>query len=113
MVNITLSVANTGETEGSYSVVLKINGVKEAEKSITLAPGKSQNVSFSVTKAEAGSYSVAVEGLSGSFTVVGAAEEEAPPEAKPPINWMWLGGIIAAVVVIVALVIFFSVRRRV
>ena len=109
VVNITLSVANTGETEGSYSVVLKINGVKEAEKSITLAPGKSQNVSFSVTKAEAGSYSVAVEGLSGSFNVAGAAAEEAPPPASAPIAW-WIW--VIAGVVVAGLIIFFVARRR-
>ena len=110
VVNITLSVANTGDTEGSYSVVLKINGAKEAEKSITLAPGKSQSISFSVIKAEAGSYSVTVEGLSGSFTVAAPVPPaEAPPEK--PINWPLLGGIIAGVVV-VGLIIFFVVRRR-
>ena len=109
VVNITLSVANTGETEGSYSVVLKINGAKEAEKSITLAPGKSQNVSFSVTKAEAGSYNVTVEGLSGSFNVVGAAAEEAPPAAGAPIAW-WIW--VIAGVVVAGIIIFFAVRRR-
>jgi hypothetical protein len=112
VVNITLSVANTGETEGSYNVLLKINGAKEAEKSITLAAGKSQSVSFSVTRAEAGSYNVTVAGLSGSFSVVAPVPLGGPaPEAKPPINWMWIG-IIAAVVVVVGLIIFFAVRRR-
>jgi hypothetical protein len=108
-VNITLSVANTGGTEGSHSVVLKINGVKEAEKGVTLAAGESQKVSFSVTKAEAGSYSVTVEGLSGSFTVVApAAAGEAPPAAAAPIAW-WIWVIVG--VVVVGLIIFFVVRR--
>lgn len=100
-VTITVSVANTGGTEGSYTVVLKINGVKEAEKSVTIAAGKSQDVGFSVTREKAGSYMVDVDGLTGSFTVA----------AKPPINWPVLGGIIAAVV-IGGLLIFFLVRRR-
>lgn len=34
-VTIMISVANTGGTEGTYSVVLKINGVEEAEESST------------------------------------------------------------------------------
>jgi hypothetical protein len=75
-VAITVSVANTGGTAGSYSVVLKINGATVEEKSVTLAAGSSQDVSFSVTKEEAGSYSVDVNGLTGSFTVTAAA----PPE---------------------------------
>jgi len=124
VVTISLSVANTGGTEGSYTVVLKINGVKEADKSIFIAAGKSKSVSFSVAKEKAGSYSVVVDGLSASFTVVAPVPEEevAPPEEEevvpetpaevpPAINWPLLGGIIAAVVV-VGLLIFFLVRRR-
>ncbi len=121
VVTISLSVANTGGTAGSYSVVLMINGVKEAERSIFIAAGKSQDVSFSVAKEEVGSYSVAVDGLSASFTVVAPPEEEeevAPPEeeeevpeVKPPFPWPLVGGIIGSVVV-VGLCVFFWIRRR-
>jgi hypothetical protein len=76
-VNISLSVANTGGIEGSCTVVLNINGSKEAEKVVTISAGSSQTVSFSVTKELAGSYNVAVNGLSGSFTVL------TPPEPTP------------------------------
>lgn len=118
-VTITVSVANTGGREGSYSVVLKINGVKEAEDSVTLAPGRSQDVTFTVTKEEAGSYSVDVNGLTGSFTVKPAplpppeappVPPPAPPVAPPPgINWAILGPIIA---VAVFLAIFLPIKRR-
>ena len=87
MVTITVSVANTGGTEGTYTVVLKINGVKEAEKNVTIAAGKSQDVSFSVTKEQAGSYSVTVDGLSGSFTVTAPPAMVPPPPTKLPVNW--------------------------
>ncbi|MDD4984780.1 MAG: hypothetical protein PHQ43_03165 [Dehalococcoidales bacterium] len=136
-VDINLSVANTGGTEGSYTVVLNINGVKEAEKSVTVAAGSIQTVSFSVTKEKAGSYSVAVDGLNGSFTVVATTTPPTttpptttpptttpptttpptttPPTTTPPttpsLNWLLVGGIIAAVVV-VGLVSFFLIRRR-
>lgn len=59
-----MSVANAGGMEGSYSVVLMINGLKEAEKSVTIAAGGSRSVSFTVSKEDAGSYSVVVDGLS-------------------------------------------------
>jgi len=110
-VAITVSVANTGGTEGSYTVVLKINGVKEAEKSVTIAAGGSQKVTFSITREEPGSYTVTIDGLSGSFTVAVPPVVPPPAPTKPPINWPVLGGIIAAVVV-VGLLIFFLVRRR-
>jgi len=101
---IAVLVSNTGGTEGSYTVVLKVNGVKEAEKTVTIAAGDSQEVSFSLTRDEPGTYSVSVDGLSGGFTVIVVT----PP---PGINWPLVGGIIGGVIV-VALLIFFFVRRR-
>ncbi|MBA7654316.1 hypothetical protein ES703_62193 [subsurface metagenome] len=79
-VNITVLLANTGGTEGSYPVVLKINGVGEAEESVTAAAGGSETVGFSVTREEAGNYAVAVDDLSASFTVVAPP----PPTPEPP-----------------------------
>lgn len=56
----------------------------------------------------AGTYSVDVDGLTGSFTV---KEKPVVPVVPKPVNWPLIGGIIAAVV-IAGLVVFFLVRRR-
>lgn len=69
-VTIAVSVANTHHTRGIYSLVLKINSVKEAEKQATVDAGSNQDVSFSVRRADPGKYTVFINGLSGSFTVV-------------------------------------------
>jgi len=82
---INLSVANTGGLQGTYTVVLNINGVKETEKSVTVAAGGSQAVSFSVTKTAAGSYSVTVGGLSGSFTVLAPPPTTTTPATTAPV----------------------------
>ncbi len=108
-VTVTLSVANTGGTEGSYSVVLMIDGAKETERSVTVAAGGSQSVSFSLAREEAGSYSIAVDKLTGSFTVAAASSSTSPPEAKTPISW-WIWVIVG--VVVVGLIVFFLVRSR-
>lgn len=95
-VDISVLVTNTGELEGSYSVVLTINGVVEETREITLAGG-SQTVSFSVAGDEAGAYYVDVNGLEGSFTV-----KEAPllPIVLPSaVVWAILGLALAALVV--------------
>lgn len=121
VVTIAVSIANTGGTKGSYTVVLNINGLKEAEKTVTVAAGSSQIVTFSTTREKAGNYSVTVDSLSASFTVEAPAppivEEEKPvveeeEEIPAPTNWALIGGIIAAVVVIVLLVYFLWFRRR-
>ena len=106
-VTITASVANTGGVEGSYAVVLKINGVRETEKSVTVAAASSQDVSFSVTKEEPGSYSVAVDGLTGSFTVA-----PPPPPPPAPFNWALWGPVTFVVAAIAGFLIFFLNRRR-
>jgi hypothetical protein len=105
-VTITVTVTNSGGTEGSYTVVLNINGQKETEKSITVAAGESQNVTFSVTRKEVGNYSVVVEGLSGSFAV-----ETLPPPTQESLNRFLIVGIVAAVIIII-LLIFLLVKRR-
>jgi len=107
-VTIAVSVANTGGTEGSYTVALKINGVKEAEKSVTVAAGDSKQVSFTAAKDEPGTYSVMVGGLTGSFTVTAPA----PPPPPAPTNWPLIGGIIIIGGVIVAVLLIFFLRRR-
>jgi transcriptional regulator with XRE-family HTH domain len=120
-VTITVSVANTGGKEGSYTAVLNINGVKEAEKSLAIAGGDSKIATFSVSRQESGSYSVAVNDLSATFTVVAPPVKPpvVPPVVEPPAevpvtptNWGLIGGIIAAVIVIGVLVYFFWWRRR-
>ncbi|GAI70640.1 unnamed protein product, partial [marine sediment metagenome] len=104
-VTVSIVVANTGGESGSYTVVLKIDGVKEAEEMVTIAAGESQEVSFSVTREEAGTYTVDVDGLSGSFTVLLLVE-------PPGVNWALNGGIIGAVVIVAGLIIFLVFRRR-
>jgi hypothetical protein len=114
-VTISVSVANTGDTEGTRNVVLKLNGVKEDEKNVIVAPGKSETVTFTVNKAGAGSYNVEIEGLTGSFTVKapsGTPSSGLSPVPTPqPSNWPLIGGIVGGVIV-VALVVIFLLRRR-
>lgn len=105
-VTISALVTNTGELEGSYSVTLAKNGVVEETAEITLASG-SQTVTFSTAGDEAGTYSVDVNGLEGSFTV-----REAPilsSGLSGAVMWTILGLAIAALMLAV---IFFIVKMR-
>jgi hypothetical protein len=120
-VTITVLVANTGGTGGSHTVVLEINGLREAVQSVMVTAGRSEIVTFSVTRDEVGTYSVVVEGLNASFTVVAplsqpptAALPAPPAPPAPPVttptNWPLIGGIIVGVIV-VGLLVFLLVRR--
>jgi len=69
MVTISVEVTNTGAKSGTHTVALMIDGEVEDEKTVILNPDESETVSFQVSAAEQGSYSVEVDGLSGSYTV--------------------------------------------
>jgi uncharacterized membrane protein len=92
-VTISATVTNTGEGEGSYTVVLKINEVAEDDETVLLAGGASTIVEFRVVKEAAGMYSVEVDGLNSTFTV-----KEAPSPVFPiPIEYIF--GVVALVIV--------------
>ena len=117
--NITISVEviNTGEEAGNYTVTLKIDGVVEASKDITVNAGASQKVSFTTVRDLPGGYAVDVNGLGGTFVVAeGAPPAPAAPPAPPtapaePINWPVLWGVIGGVIM-VGLLIFLLARRK-
>lgn len=64
-VTISCLVTNIGSEAGSYTV--KLGGDFVAEQVVSLEPGESKTVSFEVVPAEVKTYSVSVDGLSGSF----------------------------------------------
>jgi VCBS repeat-containing protein len=68
-VSIWVIAKNSGKVSGSYTVTLKINGVAETSKVVTLAAGSSQWVTFMTSKGTQGTYTVEVNGLAGSFQV--------------------------------------------
>jgi len=77
----------------------------EASQEVKLAAGDSQLVSFSITEYVAGTYSVEVGDLTGSFTV---REEPLAPSPKPTqeappsstTNWWLSGGIVGGVLLL-------------
>ena len=107
-VTISALVANTGDLSGTYEVTLKINNVVVDTKDVTLAGGASQTVTFTTSKDVAGTYTVNVDGLSGTFTVKAPPEEEEVP--APLAWWVWL--IVGLVVVAVIGVATWLVLKR-
>jgi len=65
VVTISCLVTNIGAAAGEY--VVKLGGDFVSEQSVTLQPGESKTVSFEVTPTVAKSYSVSVNGQTGSF----------------------------------------------
>jgi len=110
-VTISAVVANTGGSEGSYTVILKINSVEEASKEVTLGPDKSETVTFTISRDTEASYTVNIDGEVGRFTVIAPPELELPTEPTQPLNWTLMWGIVGGVLVL-GLILWLAVFRR-
>ena len=69
-VTISATVRNVGDLDGTYTVELKIDGVIQETKEITLAGGASKTVSFTVTKNTPRTYTIGVNGLQRLLNVL-------------------------------------------
>lgn len=67
-VTISCMVKNIGAEAGDYTT--KLGGDFLAEQTVTLEPGESKTISFEVTPTVVKTYSVSVDGLSGSFAAI-------------------------------------------
>jgi hypothetical protein len=99
-VTIAANIANDGGQEGTYTVVLKLNGETVDTKTVTLGAGQSQRVSFTRSGLDYGQYEVEVAGLSGEFAT------------SRTINWWLIIGIIVAIGLITWGVVWGRRRRR-
>ncbi|MFC2002555.1 CARDB domain-containing protein, partial [Chloroflexota bacterium] len=83
-VTVTVAVANTGGAEGTHNLALKVNGVKEESKDIEVMAGGVESVSFTINKQQSGTYTVEVNGLTGSYTATAPIPTPKPAPAPPP-----------------------------
>jgi hypothetical protein len=113
-VTISTVVTNAGDSEGTYTAILKINGDEESRKEITVGAGKSDNVTFNITRNIEGSYTVNIDNTFGQFTVsVPETTLPKPTEtlSPPPIYWASIAIIIVGSVII-GLTIYLLLRRK-
>jgi hypothetical protein len=82
-VTVSVTVTNTGDLTGDYTVVLKLNNVEEQYETVTLKGDESQDVSFTVAPDKAGKYTLDVMGETGQLTVKEAEGVPAEPEPTP------------------------------
>jgi len=69
-VSISVKVKNTGDLEGIYTAILKIDGVVENIENVSIVGGSTKTVMFTVTKGVEGTYHVEVDNLTGEFAVL-------------------------------------------
>jgi hypothetical protein len=99
-VTITVDVTNQGGQEGSFNAVLRLNGVTQGTKDITLGPRQSQKIVFTITENEPGSYIVQIGDLSGEFITL------------LWFNWWLTGGFAAAFILLCWLAWYYGRKPR-
>ena len=75
---VTVPIANIGDVEGTYHLVLKVNGIQSEAKEIRVAAGAIEMENFALSEDQPGTYTVEVDGHEASFIV--ATLEQAPPQ---------------------------------
>jgi len=66
---VAVTAKNRGQHAGTFRVTLKVDGIKVAERDVTLASGMSERVEFSVPGTQSGPMAVNVGGLYGIIVV--------------------------------------------
>ncbi|MCK4402580.1 MAG: hypothetical protein KAV98_02270 [Dehalococcoidia bacterium] len=69
-ITINLIITNIGGAAGTCTLELKVDGVVRSVKSVTLEPGESEVVSFSITEDMEGKHIVEIADLKGDFSIV-------------------------------------------
>ncbi len=75
-VTVTVNVENTGEAEGVYHAVLTLDGEEIESKSLTLAAGERDVISFTVSEDMPGIHEIKLGQLAETFEVLEAARFE-------------------------------------
>jgi len=105
-VTISANVVNTGDQGGNMSVALKINGVVEQTRMVSVGPQASQPIKFTVSRSEPGTYSIDIGGQTGSFTI-----PDKQTANNPPVNWTMIAFLIMAVLAIAVAMVLILHRR--
>jgi len=67
---VSAEIKNVGGADGVYTAKLKVNGIEVATKDIAVASGATEKVSFTLTEETPGSYDIALNNTTASFTVL-------------------------------------------
>ena len=105
-VTISTNVVNSGDDTGNYNVVLKIHGLVEQSKMVSVGPGGAYQVKFTVTKSEPGQYIATIDGHKADFAVLG--NQTSKPSANSGLIILVVTGIL---VLAIATVLMLSFRH--
>ncbi len=107
-VRVSANICNSGEERGSLTASLAVNGVAEQSQSVAVSGGSCKQVIFALAKAVPGAYQVAVNGMTGQFTVLAPRTVQAsvPSSQDTGLGTWGIAAIIAVAVALIAGLVF-------
>ena len=111
MVTVSANLCFGDEDGGSRSILLTVNGVAEQTKSIEVPAGSCRQVTFTISRATPGTYEVAIDDMTGQFSVL---DTETVANTVPSLQPAGLGttGMIAVIAIILVLILAIIVVFR-
>jgi len=107
---VSANVCNQGEERGTLTATLMVNGNAEQSQSVAVSGGSCQQVTFRTSQPIPGTYQVAINGMTGQFSVLAprTVTNTVPSQAESGLGtWGIIAIVAVAIVLIVALVIIF------
>ena len=100
---VSANVCNSGEERGTRTVSFTVNGEAVESQSVSVTGGSCRQVTFTVARSVPGTYQVAIDGMTGQFSVV-APRTLTQSVASQQQNGLGTAGIIAIIVVMLVLI---------
>jgi PKD repeat protein len=106
-VTISANICNSGEERGTKTVSLMVNGEAVASQSVGVSGGSCQQVVFKTSRAVPGTYQVAIDGMTGEFSVLAprTVTRDVPSQQQTGLGTAGIIAIIAVLVVLIAALI--------
>jgi hypothetical protein len=97
-VSVTTDVTNSGGVDGTWDLLLKVDGKDREIAQVALNTSETKTVTFTIHGSSQGEHTVQVAGLSGQYVT------------KWTINW-WLLIVVALILAVAGWIVFLAVRR--
>jgi hypothetical protein len=106
-VTISANICNSGEERGTKTVSLMVNGEAVASQSVGVSGGSCQQVAFKTSRAVPGTYQVAIDGMTGEFSVLAprTVTRDVPSQQQTGLGTAGIIAIIAVILVLIAALI--------
>jgi len=106
-VTVSANVCNRGEERGARTVSFMVNGEAVESQSVSVSGGACQQVTFTVARAVPGVYQVAIDGMTGQFSVLAprTVTQNVPSQQQTGLGTAGIIAIIAVMLVLIAALI--------